>query len=108
MEVILALPSLPCQSTARVSTTTRLANRAKLRLLEDAMLDECEKEGDDEIIEDLTISKPTTRSTSSPLAVTIKIGIRRVASFIRRERHTSMPEESGNIKSNRIRSGNGS
>ena len=64
VEVILALPSLPCQSTAKVSTTTRLANRAKLRLLEDAMLDECEKEGDDEIIEDLTISKPTDCSGS--------------------------------------------
>lgn len=58
VEVILALPSLPCRSTDRVTTTTRLANRAKLRLLEDAMLDECEKEGEDQLIEDLNISKP--------------------------------------------------
>jgi len=57
-EVILALPSLPCRNTGGVTTgTTRLANRAKLRLLEDAMVDECEKEGDDRLIEDLIISK---------------------------------------------------
>lgn len=62
VEVVFALPSLPCRSTDRVTTTTRLANRAKLRLLEDAMLDECEKEGDDQLIEDLTISKPTESS----------------------------------------------
>lgn len=59
VEVILALPSLPCRTTGTKTTTrtTRLANRAKLRLLEDAMLDECEKEGDDQLIEDLNISK---------------------------------------------------
>jgi hypothetical protein len=62
LDVILALPSLPCRSTDSVTTTTRLANRAKLRLLEDAMLDECEKEGDDQLIDDLTISKPTESS----------------------------------------------
>jgi len=62
VDVILALPSLPCRSTDRVTTTTRLANRAKLRLLEDAMLDECEKEGDDQLIEDLSISKPAGSS----------------------------------------------
>mmetsp|Transcript_8777 Transcript_8777/g.21428 ORF Transcript_8777/g.21428 Transcript_8777/m.21428 type:complete len:307 (-) Transcript_8777:389-1309(-) len=57
VEVILILPSLPCRSSGGVSTgTTRLANRAKLRLLEDAMLDECEKEGDDHLVEDLIIS----------------------------------------------------
>ena len=60
VEVILALPSLPCRSAATPTTktkTTRLANRAKLRLLEDAMMDECEKEGDDQLIQDLNISK---------------------------------------------------
>jgi len=62
VDVILALPSLPCRSTDSVTTTTRLANRAKLRLLEDAMLDECEREGDDQLIDDLTISKPTESS----------------------------------------------
>ena len=58
VEVILALPTLPCRSTSPGTTgTTRLANRAKLRLLEDAMLDECEKEGDNHLIENLIISK---------------------------------------------------
>jgi len=58
VEVILALPSLPCRSTDGLATnTTRLANRARLRLLEDAMLSECEKEGDEQLIEDLAISK---------------------------------------------------
>lgn len=67
VEVILALPSLPCHNCANNSatttgttqSTTRLANRAKLRLLEDAMLDECEKEGEDQLIEDLSISATT-------------------------------------------------
>ena len=58
VEVMLSLPSLPCRSADKVEATTRLANRAKLRLLEDAMLDECEKEGEGELIEDLTISNP--------------------------------------------------
>ncbi len=58
VEVFLALPTLPCRSSDKVETTTRLANRAKLRLLEDAMLDECEKEGEDELIDDLKISNP--------------------------------------------------
>lgn len=65
-ELVLALPSLPTVDTvattksttkATTTTTTPLANRAKLRLLEDAMLDACEREGEDELLEDLTISK---------------------------------------------------
>jgi hypothetical protein len=82
IEVILALPSLPCcnstssakggpsssssftssstvttrTATTTTTTTTPLANRAKLRLLEDAMLDACEREGEDQLIEDLEIS----------------------------------------------------
>ena len=65
VEVILALPSLPCRSAGKkkkATKTTRLANRAKLRLLEDAMLDECEKEGEDQIIEDLKISNGSAPS----------------------------------------------
>eukprot|EP00536_Pseudo-nitzschia_multiseries_P018991 jgi/Psemu1/293730/fgenesh1_pg.3545_\ len=70
VEVVLALPSLPCATTTTTTTTksstsgkktTRLANRARLRMLEDAMLDECEKEGDERILEDLNISKKTKR-----------------------------------------------
>ncbi|KAG7345291.1 hypothetical protein IV203_032822 [Nitzschia inconspicua] len=65
IEVLLALPSLPgTQHNSNSSTqsssmsftaTTPLANRAKLRLLEDAMLDECEKEGEGELIQELSI-----------------------------------------------------
>ncbi|MGK3754038.1 MAG: hypothetical protein ACI8RD_006346 [Bacillariaceae sp.] len=71
VDVILALPSLPCHNSAANSSstttssstsTTRLANRAKLRLLEDAMLDECEKEGEDQLIDDLSISPEATTS----------------------------------------------
>jgi len=58
VEVMLALPTLPCRSANKLEATTRLANRAKLRLLEDAMVDECEKEGEDELIDDLKISNP--------------------------------------------------
>jgi len=73
VEVILALPSLPCQNCANYSTTTttttpsttRLANRCKLRLLEDAMLDECEKEGEDQLIEDLSISTTTSGAATA-------------------------------------------
>lgn len=62
VDVLLSLPTLPSRSATRVEGTTRLANRAKLRLLEDAMLDECEKEGEDQLIEDLTISNPKESS----------------------------------------------
>ena len=56
--VMLSLPTLPCRSAGKTEGTSRLANRAKLRLLEDAMLDECEKEGEGQLIEDLKISNP--------------------------------------------------
>ena len=56
IEVMLALPSLPGSSHKNtIEKTTPLANRAKLRLLEDAMLDECEKEGEGELIQELSI-----------------------------------------------------
>ena len=73
VDMILVLPSLPCHNSAAANSssstttssstcTTRLANRAKLRLLEDAMLDECEKEGEDQLIDDLSISPNATTS----------------------------------------------
>jgi hypothetical protein len=72
VDMILVLPSLPCHNSAATCSsstttssstcTTRLANRAKLRLLEDAMLDECEKEGEDQLIDDLSISPNATTS----------------------------------------------
>ena len=49
IDLILNLPCLPTHQTP-------LASRAKLRLLEDAMCDACEQEGEDELIEDLSIS----------------------------------------------------
>ncbi|KAL3907650.1 MAG: hypothetical protein SGILL_008786 [Bacillariaceae sp.] len=58
IEVILALPSLPgTLHKDYITATTPLANRAKLRLLEDAMLDECEKEGEGELIQELSIGQ---------------------------------------------------
>jgi hypothetical protein len=74
VDMILVFPSLPCHNhnsaaansssttTSSSTCTTRLANRAKLRLLEDAMLDECEKEGEDQLIDDLSISPDATTS----------------------------------------------
>jgi hypothetical protein len=58
VEVLINLPLLPCgqhQAYTSISTTTPLADRAKLRLLEDAMLDQCEKEGEDDLIDELNI-----------------------------------------------------
>ncbi|KAL3937666.1 MAG: hypothetical protein SGBAC_007267 [Bacillariaceae sp.] len=57
VDLVLCFPSLPTSMHASntFATTTELANRAKLRLLEDAMLDACEQEGEDQILEDLTI-----------------------------------------------------
>lgn len=53
-ELLLSLPILP--GTAHRILDCPLADRAKLRLLEDAMFDACEREGEDEIIDDLKIS----------------------------------------------------
>jgi hypothetical protein len=60
IELVLNLPCLPTSSSNDKShMTTPLANRAKLRLLEDAMVDACEKEGEDDLIEELKISEKT-------------------------------------------------
>jgi len=42
-----------------MDSLAKLGERAHLRLLEDAMFDACEKEGEDEILDDLTISVRT-------------------------------------------------
>jgi len=78
MEFILAMPYLPQRAFCKSSPShlirddsegsygnaivsllplCPLANRTKLRLLEDAMVDACEKEGEDELLDDLVISK---------------------------------------------------
>jgi len=59
LDFVLQLPVLPCTktSTASTATTTPLADRAQLRLLEDAMYDACEREGDDELVEAMEISQ---------------------------------------------------
>lgn len=61
VEIILQLPFLPTPEHKLVEAgstiaTTPLANRAKLRILEDAMCDACEKEGEGEMLDDLMIS----------------------------------------------------
>jgi hypothetical protein len=60
VELLLQLPCLPTTTsspqTKNATTTTPLANRAKLRLLEDAMVDACEKVGEDGILDDLKLS----------------------------------------------------
>jgi len=49
-EFVCSLPLLPTQSTT-------LASRAKLRLLEDAMYDACENEGEEELVQDLKLEQ---------------------------------------------------
>ncbi len=60
VEVLLHLPFLPTTdhipSKENSIYSTSLANRARLRLLEDAMCDACEKEGEEELLDDLKIS----------------------------------------------------
>ncbi|CAJ1951990.1 unnamed protein product [Cylindrotheca closterium] len=55
VDLLLQFPCLPTSMHTDIIATTELANRAKLRLLEDAMVDACEQEGEDQILEDLTI-----------------------------------------------------
>jgi len=61
LDFVLQLPFLPRKSaattTATATITTPLADRAQLRMLEDAMYDACEKEGEDELVEGLEISQ---------------------------------------------------
>jgi hypothetical protein len=63
LEVVLSLPFLPVVKHATVLlskkkkkiTTTALADRARLRLLEDAMCDACEQQGEEDMVQDLDI-----------------------------------------------------
>ena len=55
---ILSLPFLPsCSHEGSVDVVTPLADRVKLRCLEEATYDACEQQEDDDIVEDLHISK---------------------------------------------------
>jgi len=67
IDLIVNLPFLPTTTTntTTTTTTTSLANRAKLRLLEDAMCDACEKEGEDELLDELQISGQKKNSPST-------------------------------------------
>lgn len=57
VEILLQFPCLPTTiHNDTMTTTTPLAIRAKLRLLEDAMVDACEQEGEGEMLDDLKIS----------------------------------------------------
>jgi len=74
-ELVCSLPLLPTTSANTTlsssignSTTTKLANRAKLRLLEDAMYDACENEGEEELVQALRLSGARS-STAGDVAV---------------------------------------
>jgi len=64
LEILLNMPYLPRSSSPSSDNDilnqwpSKLADRAYLRLLEDAMFDSCEKEGEDELLDDLNISGP--------------------------------------------------
>lgn len=60
-ELLLSLPFLP--GAAHQVLNCPLADRAKLRLLEDAMFDACEREGEDDLIGDLKISSKADEET---------------------------------------------
>ena len=67
LELLLNMPYLPRSLAASSNNDkeeavskewpSKLADRAYLRLLEDAMFDACEKEGEDELLDDLNISE---------------------------------------------------
>ncbi|KAL7550904.1 hypothetical protein ACHAWF_014112 [Thalassiosira exigua] len=56
LELLLNLPYFPRRGWERQTPIADLAERAYLRLLEDAMFDACEREGEDEMLDDLVIS----------------------------------------------------
>ena len=61
-DVVCSMPILPCTFHNQVlSETTPLADRAKLRLLEDAMYDACENEGEEELVEELQLEAKRTK-----------------------------------------------
>ena len=61
-DIVCCLPILPCASHhTMLSETTALADRAKLRMLEDAMYDACENEGEEELVDELQIDAKRTK-----------------------------------------------
>uniref|UniRef100_A0A7S3L2K4 Uncharacterized protein n=2 Tax=Amphora coffeiformis TaxID=265554 RepID=A0A7S3L2K4_9STRA len=55
---VVSLPFLPsCAHVGVISLTTPLADRVKLRCLEEATYDACEQQDEEEIVDDLHISK---------------------------------------------------
>eukprot|EP00978_Attheya_sp_CCMP212_P011063 scaffold26990_cov47-Attheya_sp.AAC.3 len=76
LEWVLAMPYLPrkkdtiaaaagpSQTSHSTTMMTSLADRAYLRLLEDALWDECEKEGDNDLLNDLTLSNTDDNDSS--------------------------------------------
>jgi hypothetical protein len=63
-DLVCRLPLLPCTAyQSLVSHTTVLADRAKLRLLEDATYDACENEAEDELVEELKLEKEESKTT---------------------------------------------
>jgi hypothetical protein len=48
-------PLLPATRFENISSTTKLADRAQLRLLEDVMYDACETHGEEDLVDDLDI-----------------------------------------------------
>lgn len=76
-DLVCRLPILPCSTLSSVldntksssksgvsQTTTPLADRAKLRLLEDATYDACDNEEEDEIVQELNIEEGVAASNS--------------------------------------------
>jgi hypothetical protein len=57
IDFVVSLPVLPCTSNVDKSETSRtfLADRARLRLLEDATCDACERQDEEEMVSDLKI-----------------------------------------------------
>ena len=57
LDLLLNMPYLPRSSSAASNEwPSKLADRAYLRLLEDELFDACEKEGEDDLLDDLNIS----------------------------------------------------
>jgi hypothetical protein len=69
LEVVLALPCLPVVKISPVllpkNHTTALADRARLRLLEDAMCDACEQQGEEAMVQDLDIHAKKSKLDTS-------------------------------------------
>lgn len=62
-DILCSFPILPTSTFHRttLAETTVLADRAKLRLLEDALYDACENEGEEELVDELQIDCKRTK-----------------------------------------------